>query len=66
LNVLGLTSSRDAVAQPTLGTIYSEGITQNYQEAIKWHRLTAGQGNTDLQQAFLLSREMKLSETSFI
>jgi len=41
----------DALVQFTLGTMYSEGkgVTQNYQEAIKWYRLAAEQGNAEAQ-----------------
>ena len=44
----------NAYAQVLVGTLYSDGqgVTQNYEEAVKWYRLAAAQGN-DWAELFL-------------
>jgi TPR repeat protein len=41
----------DDYAQTWLGDMYANGtgVVQNYQEAVKWYRLAAGQGKVDAQ-----------------
>ena len=48
-------SAKDGVAadQYKLGTMYvkGQGVTQDYQEAVKWYRLAAEQGEVNAQSA---------------
>ena len=45
------TEQGDAVAQVSLGDMYSngQGVGQNYNEALRWYRMAAEQGNTAAQ-----------------
>ena len=48
--------NNDPVAQYNLGVLYGEGkgVPKNYQESIKWYRLSADQGNAEAQSLSLI------------
>ena len=50
---------KDADAQYRLGLCYEygEGVTQSYEEAVKWYRLAAEQNNADAQNRLGLCYE---------
>ena len=41
----------DAKAQYILGCYYGYGVEQNFEEAVKWYRLAAEQGDIDAKEA---------------
>ena len=45
--------NNDPIAQYNLGVLYTEGkgVPKNYQESIKWYRLSADQGNAEAQSS---------------
>ncbi len=52
-----LASNGNAIAQGSLGTLYSngQGVARDYSQAVKWYRKAAGQGNAVAQFNLALS-----------